>query len=405
MRSGLLLVLIFGCLCFASALKNGLGLTPQMGWNSWNVYGCDVNENKIKQAIDAMTVYGLRKYGYEYVNIDDCWSMGRDENGVLIPDNVTFPSGIAHLADYAHARGLKFGIYSDSGFLTCAGRPGSYGYEDIDAKTWASWGVDYLKYDNCYTNSSIPGIRPRYERMRDALAKVDRPIFYSMCEWGKEAPWLWGSEVGNSWRTTSDISDEYSRFIQILDMSVGVSRFAGPGGWNDMDMLEVGNGGMTLAAYQVHFAFWCLLKSPLILGLDMHSNMTPDILSLITNTELLAISQDKLGVQGDLIWQLGPSQIWAAPLADGGRAFIIFERKFENFITLDFPLVGYDNSTTVVIRDILNKANVGTFTGKFSTTVTPDGPGWGDFGFFVGRMTPVKPNPKYLTWRPWLKNC
>jgi alpha-galactosidase len=399
MQYKVLLISLLGCFCLASALKNGLGLTPQMGWNSWNAYNCDVNSDKIKQAIDAMVVFGLRAYGYEYVNIDDCWSMGRDENGVLIPDNVTFPDGIASLADYAHARGLKLGIYSDSGSKTCAGRPGSYGYEEIDAKTWASWGIDYLKYDNCWVNDTMVETKPRYERMRDALAKVDRPIFFSMCEWGVDAPWYWASSVGNSWRTTGDIGDNTDSLIQIIDQSVGVSRFSGPGGWNDIDMLEVGNGGMSFEWYQLHFSFWCLLKAPLLLGFDMSTKMTPQVLDLITNTELIAISQDKLGVQGDLIWQIGPSQIWAAPLADGGRAFIIWERMYERSVTLHFPMVGYDNTTAVTVRDILNGKDMGTFTGKYTTKVVGN-----DVTFFVGRMTPVKSNPKYTTWRPWQNN-
>eukprot|EP00029_Vermamoeba_vermiformis_P008647 TRINITY_DN410_c0_g1_i1.p1 TRINITY_DN410_c0_g1~~TRINITY_DN410_c0_g1_i1.p1 ORF type:complete len:401 (-),score=66.66 TRINITY_DN410_c0_g1_i1:96-1298(-) len=393
----ILLLSFLWCFQSCQGLENGLGLTPQMGWNSWNAYHCDVSELKIRQAIDGIVDYDLARYGYVYVNIDDCWSQGRDKNGVLVPDQNTFPNGISALADYAHSYGLKLGIYSDSGTLTCAGRPGSYGYETIDAKTWASWGVDYLKYDNCWSNVTM-GLKERYMTMRDALANADRPIFYSMCEWGVEAPWYWGSKVGNSWRTTGDISDDWNSMTYIISQTVGTSRFAGPGGWNDIDMLEVGNGGMSMQQYQIHFAFWCLLKAPLILGFDIYNKMTPEVYHLITNMELINVNQDPLGVQGDLIWQVGSAQIWAGPLADGSRAFIFFTRLYPVPITLDFSLVGYEANTTAVVRDILNKQDVGTFTGKFTANVA-----WQSV--FVGRLTPTKITAKDKTWRPWHNNC
>lgn len=204
-----------------SALDNGLGLTPQMGWNSWNKFACDVNEDVIKQTADAIISLGLDKLGYVYVNIDDCWSSGRDANNTLIPDPKTFPNGIKALADYVHSLGLKLGIYSDAGTNTCAGRPGSLNYEEIDAQTWADWGVDYLKYDNCNNQGISP--KQRYPTMRDALNKTGRPIFYSLCEWGQEDPSSWAQTVGNSWRTTGDISANWGSVKEIYEAQVNLS--------------------------------------------------------------------------------------------------------------------------------------------------------------------------------------
>lgn len=280
------------------SLENGLGLTPQMGWNSWNHYWCGINEKLIYSTIDKIVETGLAAAGYNYINLDDCWQKSRDANGRIVPDPDGFPNGIKPLADYAHKKGLKFGLYSDAGYKTCAERPGSLGYEEIDAKTYAEWGVDYLKYDNCFTDGSAP--EKRYPVMRDALLKSGRDIFYSMCEWGVNDPAKWAKSVGNSWRTTGDINDSWNSMIGIIDQNDRWYEYAGPGGWNDPDMLEVGNGHMTTDEYKIHFGLWALSKAPLLIGCDV-TNMSKETFEILTNSEIIAINQDKLGVQGHKI--------------------------------------------------------------------------------------------------------
>lgn len=280
----------------AFALDNGLGIKPQMGWNSWNKFGCNINEDLIIRTIDEIVSSGLYAAGYNYINLDDCWQISRDEStGEIQVDSTLFPHGMKYLADYAHSKGLLFGLYSDAGYKTCAGRPGSLGYEEIDAKTYASWGVDYLKYDNCYTDGSIPEVR--YPVMRDALNASGRTIFYSMCEWGVNDPATWAKEVGNSWRTTGDICDTWNSMINIADINNKWADYAGPGGWNDPDMLEVGNGGMTYEEYKTHFAIWALSKAPLLVGCDV-TTMTNETKNILLNPEVIAVNQDELGIQG-----------------------------------------------------------------------------------------------------------
>ena len=307
---------IFNC------LNNGLGLTPQMGWNSWNKFGCKITEKIIIDTIDALESKGFIKVGYNYINLDDCWQKSRYKNGTIIPDYAVFPKGIKYLADYAHSKGLKFGLYSDAGFYTCEKRPGSLGYEEIDADTYAKWGVDYLKYDNCYSN----GIKSlsRFEKMRDALNKTGRQIFYSICSWGTENVSTWAKDFGNSWRTTRDIKDNWKSMIRIIDLNNKWFDFAGPGGWNDPDMLEVGNGGMSIDEYKVHFGLWAISKAPLLIGCDI-TNITQDIIDILTNPEVISINQDSLGQQGrkikytqkylpdDYQYNLTPSEIEVAP--------------------------------------------------------------------------------------------
>ena len=281
-----------------STLDNGLGLTPQMGWNTWNKFACKINETLIYQSIDALISSGLKDLGYEYMNLDDCWQISRDENKTIVPDPKTFPNGIKPLADYAHSKGLKLGVYSDGGNYTCQLRPGGYGYEEIDAKTYAEWGVDYLKYDNCFNGGISSKIR--YPRMTDALMKQDRPIFYSICQWGEEDIPTWGKEFGNSWRTTLDISDNWISMINIIDKNNQWYQYAGPGGWNDPDMLEVGNGGMTNIEYRTHYSLWAISKAPLIIGCDL-VNMDNETFKILSNKEVIEINQDKLGEQGHKI--------------------------------------------------------------------------------------------------------
>ena len=252
----------------ASALDNGLGKVPQMGWNTWNKFNCDISEKPVETAIDKVVELGLDKLGYNYINLDDCWMKeGRTADGHFIVDTVAFPKGMKALGDYIHSKGLKFGIYSSAGTMTCAGRAGSLYYEENDAQDWASWGVDYLKYDNCY-NDGVPGT-VRYKAMREALASTGRDIFYSLCNWGEEESWRWAPDIGNSFRTTQDIFDDFSSVEYNFKESQKHFERSGPGGWNDPDMLEIGNGGLTHEEEKTHFALWAIAKAPLIIGCDL----------------------------------------------------------------------------------------------------------------------------------------
>src|SRR4051812_18838638 len=238
------IVVVLGQVSPAAALENGLARTPQMGWNDWNTFGCNISDSLIRQTADVLVSSGMAAAGYRYVNIDDCWSARqRDSSGNLVPDPQKFPNGIRALADYVHGRGLKLGIYSSAGTTTCAGFPASINNETRDANLWASWGVDYLKYDNCGDHLGRTA-QQRYTTMRNALAATGRPILYSLVNWGQESVWTWGAGVGNSWRTTGDIAANWNSVMGILDSQVGLEAFSGPGAWNDPDMLEVGNAGL-----------------------------------------------------------------------------------------------------------------------------------------------------------------
>ena len=296
----ILLIIILG---YTLSLNNGLGKTPQMGWNSWNKFACNINEKLIIETIDALVNTGLAKAGYKYINLDDCWQISRDSEGKIIVDPFAFPNGIKPLADYAHKKGLLFGLYSDAGYKTCAGRPGSLGYEEIDAQTYAEWGIDYLKYDNCFTDGSPP--EKRYPIMRDALLKQNRPIFFSMCEWGINDPATWAGSVANSWRTTIDIYNSWDSMIYVIDTNNKWYKYAGPGGWNDPDMLEIGNGGMTFEEEKIHFGLWCISKSPLLIGCDI-TNMSKETFEILTNPEVISINQDPLGIQGRKLETIQP---------------------------------------------------------------------------------------------------
>jgi len=298
-------VALVALLAFASALDNGLGLVPQMGWNSWNHFGCNINENLIKSTADTLVSSGLFAAGYTYLNLDDCWEAPqRDATGQLWGNPQTFPSGMASLGTYIHGKGLKYGIYSSAGYETCQGRPASLGHETTDANSFASWGVDYLKYDNCNTDGTPP--EQRYPPMRDALNATGRYIFFSMCEWGVDQPWNWAQPVGNSWRTTGDISDNWASMLSNLDQNAPLYPYGGPGAWNDPDMLEVGNGGLTFDEEKSHFSLWSIMKAPLIIGCDI-TNMDNNTKTILMNAEVIAISQDRLGVEGKRVNVYGPS--------------------------------------------------------------------------------------------------
>jgi len=352
-------------------LDNGLGRTPQMGWNSWNHFKCNINEEIIRQTADAIVKTGLKDAGYEYVNIDDCWAVNRTESGEIVPDPVAFPSGMKALADYVHSKGLKFGLYSDAGYMTCGRRPGSLGYEKQDAKTYAEWGVDYLKYDNCFNDGSDPRIR--YTAMRDALNATGRPIFYSMCEWGQKQPATWAADVGNSWRTTMDIMDIWPSILFNLDHNNVWHKYAGPGGWNDPDMLEVGNGGMSDTEYRAHFSLWALMKSPLIIGCDI-TNMSAATLETLTNPEVIAVNQDPLGVQGYAVYGVFFKQVWMGPLADGSKAVILFNGLFgKDNITAKWSFLDIPANSKCHVRDLWARKDLGWFVDSFSADVESHG--------------------------------
>ena len=314
-----------------------LAKTPPMGWNSWNKFGCNVSETLIMGMADAMVSSGMKDAGYEYIVIDDCWQVSRDENGQIVADKDRFPHGIKYLADYIHSKGLKFGIYSCAGTLTCAGRPAGRGHEYQDALSYARWGVDYLKYDWCNTGTQEP--KASYSIMRDGLFAAKRPIVFSICEWGSNKPWEWAGQVGHLWRTTGDISDTWNSMIEIFSEQKDLVRYAGPGHWNDPDMLEVGNGGMTTEEYKTHFSLWCMLAAPLIAGNDLQ-NMNPDTKSILVNKEIIAIDQDSLGRQGVCWRDNGDYQIWMKVLANNEKAICLLNKSDEKkSVLVDFALL------------------------------------------------------------------
>ncbi|KAL3001172.1 hypothetical protein AAZX31_09G251500 [Glycine max] len=349
-------------------LANGLGRTPPMGWNSWNHFSCQINEKMIRETADALVSTGLSKLGYTYVNIDDCWAeLNRDAKGNLVAKKSTFPSGIKALADYVHSKGLKLGIYSDAGYFTCSKQmPGSLGHEFQDAKTFASW------YDNCNNDGSKP--TDRYPIMTRALMMAGRPIFFSLCEWGDLHPALWGAKVGNSWRTTNDINDSWESMISRADMNEVYAEYARPGGWNDPDMLEVGNGGMTKNEYTVHFSLWALSKAPLLLGCDVR-NITKETMEIVANKEVIAVNQDPLGVQGKKVRMEGDEEIWAGPLSGYRVAVVLLNRgPWKISITANWDDIGIPPKSAVEARDLWeHKTLMRPFVDKLTATVDPHG--------------------------------
>jgi alpha-galactosidase len=302
-----------------STAPGALALTPPMGFNDWNAFGCDVSEKLIRETADVFVSSGLSEVGYSYVNIDDCWSLReRGPDGRLVPDPVKFPSGIRGVADYVHGLGLKLGIYGDAGTKTCAGYPGSLGKEKLDAQTWADWGVDYLKYDNCYNQSdgSREDFVRRYTAMREAIDLTGRPMVYSICEWGQSKPWEWAAGIGHLWRTTGDISDNWASLRSIIAANAPLAEYAGPGHWNDPDMLEIGNGGMSHTEYRTHMSLWSIMAAPLIIGTDLRK-ASAETLAIVGNRELILVDQDPLGKQAVVVSDSGGRMVFAKPLAGG----------------------------------------------------------------------------------------
>jgi alpha-galactosidase len=377
------------CALFLSAvpaLSQGMvAATPPMGWNSWNHFAGRVTDADVRSAADMLVLTGMRDAGYIYVNVDDTWEGKRDSQGVL-HTNERFPDMKA-LGDYIHSKGLKFGIYSSPGAKTCGGYEGSLGHEEQDAKMYAGWGVDYLKYDLCSFQDNMRKVRAEhpdepdaannlmigaYRKMGDALKATGRPILYSLCQYGVDQPWKWGPGVGaKMWRTTDDIDDSYGRMITIGFSQAGLSKYAGPGHWNDPDMLEIGNGKMTEDEYRTHMSLWVLLAAPLIAGNDL-SKMTEADKNLLMNKEAIAIDQDALGKQGDRLYQSGDFDVWTKPLSDGRIAVGLFNRSWDNRdVSVDLADIAFRGGAS--LRDVWKQKDLGRHSGVFTDTIPKHG--------------------------------
>jgi alpha-galactosidase len=373
-----------------------LAMTPPMGWNSWNALGKTVSEELIRETADAMVSTGLKDAGFNYIVIDDYWHGGRDSiTRMLYPDQERFPSGMKALADYVHSKGLKFGIYSDAGTMTCGEQPGSYGYEEKDAKLFAEWGIDYLKYDYCYCtdyaseNNDYKMAIERYKKMGDALKATGRPIIFSICEWGPRSPWLWGKDVGGQlWRTSYDVHDFWDKprndispigILTSLDVAVNLERFAGPGGWNDPDMLVVGlnnagnvkGGGCNEIEYRTQMSMWCMLAAPLMMGCDIR-RMDETSKTILLNKDVIAINQDALGKQGFRVYRKDGLEAFKKPLT-GNRVAIAFlnRNSTDKKITASFKDLELDPVAKITIYDVWKHAVVNQPVGILSADLKP----------------------------------
>jgi len=344
-----------------------------MGWNSWNHYKLNINDAIIRRQADALVKSGMKVAGYQYLVIDGGWEGYHDAAGAFRPNKLKFPDMKA-LCDYIHSLGLKVGIHTTPGPVTCSGREGSFGYEDQDAKTFAAWGVDLLKYDWCSGDTVYkPGeVAAAYEKMHQALLRAGRPMLYSLSEYGLEDVWKWGPSVGaQMWRTTDDIADEYWSMAYIGFEQNGLEKYAGPGHWNDPDMLEVGNGGMTTEEYRTHMSLWCLLAAPLFAGNDLES-MSATTLAILTNPEAIAVDQDPAGIQGHRVWQEGPREIWVKPLRDGRKVIGLFNRlEYPLSITVNWRDLGL--SPPAAMRDLWLRKDLGKSEDSFTTSVAAHG--------------------------------
>lgn len=366
-------ILLIALLCFVLNQAKGqkfenLAERPPMGWNSWNKFGCEINEKIVKEVADAMAINGMKAAGYEYIVVDDCWQIGRDSLGNILADPQRFPSGMRSLVDYVHSKGLKFGIYSDAGTATCQGRPGSRGYEFQDARTYAGWNVDYLKYDWCYHGKQ--NAEASYTTMRDAIYKAGRPMILSICEWGTNKPWEWGKNVGHLWRTTEDIINCFDcknnwgglGVLQIIDLHTEIGDYSGPGHWNDPDMLEIGNGVLTPAQERLHLSMWAMFSAPLMAGNDIR-NMSPETLKLLTNKEVLEVDQDKLGISAIRWMKYGDLEIWFKPLSDNNYAYCFINRSNQP-ITINQDIKAtirkFKVDGSYKIRDLWKHKDIGT---------------------------------------------
>ncbi|CAA7262876.1 unnamed protein product [Cyclocybe aegerita] len=384
-RTALLLGLATGTL----ALDNGVGTTPAMGWNSYNAFLCDTTEAQYKAAAQQLINLGLRDVGYEYLNLDCGWQ-GRQRNasGQFTWDSTVIPNGIPALGEYVHGLGLKFGLYSDGGYFGCdfvggtAKYLGSLHHEVEDAALFAAWGADYLKYDNCYAVSEtdfvnyfppIP-IKPHMTAMRDALALTKRPVLFSVCNWGVQDPARWpGTEVGNSWRTSNDIGPpvSWNSIIRIINQVVPIAQFSEPGGFNDMDMLEVGNAGLTTAEQQTHFALWAAAKSPLLISTDL-TNPSAQTLNILKNTRIIAVNQDPLGKSVSFKRRYtNDHDVWSGPLADGSTVAVVINwQNSARSLTFNLADVGFSSTTAI---DLITGTSLGRISRSYTSTVAAHG--------------------------------
>lgn len=359
-----------------------LAATPPMGWSTWNHYAHDISDKLIREQADAMVSSGMRDAGYIYVHIDGGWQGQRDHKGVLHP-LPTFPDMKA-LGDYIHSKGLKFGLYSGPGPVSCAGAETSYGHEEQDAQMFANWGVDYLKYDLCSYRlimqiesggdvaKSEAMMRAAYEKMHEAILKTGRPMVFSLCQYGLGEVWEWGPQVGGTmWRTSNDINDTYERMMSIADRQSGLSQFAGPGHWNDPDFLEVGNGGMSFEEQKSHFSLWALMAAPLMAGNDL-TRMSDETRTILLNREVIAVDQDPLGRAGDRVWQRGPLEVWARPLRDGAVAVGLFNQLTSaTHVMVKLADVGINGDAQA--EDLWTHSSLGTLHGSYTAVVPGHG--------------------------------
>ncbi|MCG6119198.1 MAG: glycoside hydrolase family 27 protein [Blastomonas sp.] len=364
--------------------------TPPMGWNSWYGYKCDIDEAKIRAAAEFISSSGLKDAGYTYVNVDDCWQAPkRDAMGNLQADPVRFPSGIKALADFVHSKGLKFGIYSDAGTKTCGKFPGSAGHEYQDARLFASWGVDLLKYDWCYTGPM--NAEAAYTIMAMALRETGRDIVFSICEWGMNEPEKWAPAVGHMWRTHVDIDDKWDvvnswwqrGIVNMLDHQVGLAKNAGPHQWNDPDPLQVGLGGMTTTEYESQMSLWSLLAAPLMMSFDPQKPVSADTLRILGNKDVIRVNQDPLGKPGDRIFKQGDLEIWARPLADGEHAVVLFNRSAETrSMKISWAQLNLPPAMRTNVQDLWSKKIFSNVEREFSASVA-------SHGVVMIRITPI----------------
>jgi alpha-galactosidase len=371
-----LIVLVTSLVGSAGVQHRRSALTPPMGWNGVNFFGNDsLTEPMVRAEAHAMATNGMQAAGYRYVNLDASWDGGavRDLRGNILP-NSRFPDMKA-LGDYIHSLGLQFGIYSTPGPAGCGGGfTGSYMHELQDARTFVSWGVDYLKYDYCDAASVYPAnqMRAVYRKMSDALRSTSRPVVFSLCQYGLQEVWRWGASVGgNLWRTTDDDSNNYTRMSYLGFEQNGLERFAGPGHWNDPDMLEIGNGVLTVDEEKTQMSLWCILAAPLLAGNDLAA-MSPETLAILTNREVIDVDQDPNGIQGGRVAEEGPLEVWMKPLTDGSKAVGLFNRETgEAPITVNFSDISVQGAARV--RDLWKHKNLGIFRSSFSAIVPTHG--------------------------------
>lgn len=362
----LMALLVCGCGPSGPELNNNLAPTPPMGWNSWNKFACNINEKLIQGIADAMVTTGMKDAGHQYVIIDDCWQLPTRQNGHLMADPDRFPGGIKALADYVHAKGLKLGLYSDRGLRTCQNKAGSHDHEMTDAQDFAAWGVDYLKYDNCNA-AFLSNQEADFRRMRECLNNCGRPIVFSICCWGFQD---WMPEVGDLWRTTGDITDKWARMVELIDTNEQYANLNGPSHWNDPDMLEIGNGGMTDVEYRSQFSLWAIMAAPLIAGNDLRQ-MSKATLETLTNKEVIAIDQDPLGAQGTMVESSDKDLlIYAKRLKDPKeKAVVLFNRTDTGSpMTVHWNRISLPPGTAKV-RDLWAHKDLGKFKDSYKTFV------------------------------------